>query len=98
MQAVERLSEVLKMIVCPVCHGELALQETSVRCRGCRRSYPIEDGIPVLLDARSNTEPQYLLTAEPVAHLMMKERRDQPVADGEGDENSNCDQREHESP
>jgi len=56
MQAVERIGEVLKMIVCPACHGRLEFTKSSVRCLVCRRSYPIDDGIPVLLIERTGTE------------------------------------------
>ncbi|HEX5236392.1 MAG TPA: Trm112 family protein [Silvibacterium sp.] len=57
------------MIVCPACRGTLkihrgtgTLPETtgaaveSIRCCQCRRSYPIEDGIPVLLIERAQNE------------------------------------------
>ena len=49
----ERIEEVLARLVCPVCHGRLELEGVSVRCAGCGRSYPIEDGIPVLLELRA---------------------------------------------
>jgi hypothetical protein len=39
-----------------------------------------------------------LLTTEALEHLMMEEGGDQPVGDGERDEDSKCNQREHESP
>ena len=45
--------EDLRWIVCPVCHGPLERQPESVRCTGCGRSYPIVDGIPVLLAERA---------------------------------------------
>jgi uncharacterized protein YbaR (Trm112 family) len=61
MQALQRIREVLELIVCPVCHARLSLPEVSledeasfVQCTGCGRRYPIEDGIPVLLEARSS--------------------------------------------
>jgi uncharacterized protein YbaR (Trm112 family) len=45
----ERLLEIL---VCPNCHGEVEYIEAESRivCRGeCRYSYPVRDGIPVML-------------------------------------------------
>ena len=53
--------ELLAIIVCPACHGELALTEggesaqTELVCQGCGLAYPVRDGIPVLLvdEARS---------------------------------------------
>jgi len=47
--------ELLAIIVCPACHGELALVESELVCQGCGLAYPVRDGIPVLLvdEARS---------------------------------------------
>jgi len=54
--------ELLAIIVCPACHGELALAEAGesdaqpeLVCQGCGLAYPVRDGIPVLLvdEARS---------------------------------------------
>lgn len=47
--------ELLRILVCPRCKGELDVRrdpegvETSLDCRACQLSYPIEDGIPVML-------------------------------------------------
>lgn len=43
----------LERLVCPVCHHKLRAGEQAVVCMGCLRSYPVEDGIPVLLAARA---------------------------------------------
>jgi uncharacterized protein YbaR (Trm112 family) len=63
MQASTRILQALEMIVCPVCYGKLRLEESPagpapisgsvVICAGCARHYPVEDGIPVLLEARA---------------------------------------------
>jgi hypothetical protein len=53
--------ELLEIIVCPACHGRLALTEGAAAgqaelvCQGCGLAYPVRDGIPVLLvdEARS---------------------------------------------
>jgi uncharacterized protein len=45
----ERLLEIL---ICPNCHGDIEYIEAESRivCRGeCRYSYPVRDGIPVML-------------------------------------------------
>jgi uncharacterized protein YbaR (Trm112 family) len=52
-------ADLLEILRCPVCKGELALtvlgQEGdeilrgSLACRRCRADYPIDDGIPDLL-------------------------------------------------
>jgi uncharacterized protein YbaR (Trm112 family) len=60
MQTLTRIREAMELIVCPVCHGSLLLQqsaqENAVVCSGCGRRYPIEDGIPILLEARATTK------------------------------------------
>ncbi len=42
-------------LVCPVCFGELRFSESSVECSACGRSYPVVDGIPVLIAERATT-------------------------------------------
>jgi uncharacterized protein len=41
----------LRVIVCPVCKGSLILdhETTTLHCSDCKQSYPVRDGIPVLL-------------------------------------------------
>lgn len=47
--------ELLGILVCPKCESELEVQraqdgeEQSLDCASCRLSYPVEDGIPVML-------------------------------------------------
>jgi uncharacterized protein YbaR (Trm112 family) len=47
------LKQFLDILVCPVpeCGKafKLALDESSLECIGCRRIYPIRNGIPILL-------------------------------------------------
>lgn len=45
-------SAVLKQLACPVCLGELRLEETRFLCALCQRAYPIVDGIPILIPGR----------------------------------------------
>ncbi len=40
-------------LACPVCFGSLRFQEAVVVCTGCARTYPIVDGIPVLIPQRA---------------------------------------------
>jgi len=44
---------VLGQLACPVCLGELRLEGASLVCAGCGRSYPVVDGIPVLIAERA---------------------------------------------
>lgn len=48
--------ELLAIIVCPACHGELVLVDAGesaaqpeLVCQACGLAYPVRDGIPVLL-------------------------------------------------
>jgi uncharacterized protein YbaR (Trm112 family) len=50
-------AEDLRWLACPICHSSLALESSAVRCTGCTRSYPVQDGIPVLLASRAILDP-----------------------------------------
>ena len=43
--------ELLEILVCPLCKAELDLKpdESGLKCRECKRVYPIRDDIPVML-------------------------------------------------
>ncbi len=43
--------ELLDILACPKCKGELTLtpDESELRCAACRLAYRIDDGIPILL-------------------------------------------------
>ncbi|MDR3320435.1 MAG: glycine cleavage system protein H [Desulfovibrio sp.] len=45
--------ELLKILACPICLGDLALLEGNggmgFACEGCRLVYPVRDDIPVML-------------------------------------------------
>lgn len=43
--------ELLAILACPRCKGELEYreQESDLRCQRCRLRYEIRDGIPILL-------------------------------------------------
>ena len=44
-------AELLEILVCPKCKGELEYreQEAVLICRACQLAYPIEDDIPIML-------------------------------------------------
>ncbi len=58
--------ELLEILVCPKCKGELEVrraadgEERSLDCAACKLAYPVEDGIPVMLveEAKSLAEPR----------------------------------------
>ncbi len=39
----------LEIIVCPDCHGDLAVTGEELVCQGCGLAYPVRNDIPVLL-------------------------------------------------
>jgi uncharacterized protein YbaR (Trm112 family) len=41
--------ELLELLVCPIDHGELELEDSHLRCTVCGRTFPIENGIPNML-------------------------------------------------
>jgi uncharacterized protein len=51
--------ELLDMLVCPVCKKPVALTETKLglKCVQCRRVYPIQDDIPIMLVDSATIEP-----------------------------------------
>ena len=57
------IKQLLDLLACPVpeCRKPLTLaaDESSLQCTGCRRIYPVKDGIPVLLqDQAKLPQPQ----------------------------------------
>lgn len=40
-------------LACPVCFAALQFSASTVVCSGCGRSYPVVDGIPVLIPQRA---------------------------------------------
>jgi uncharacterized protein YbaR (Trm112 family) len=39
----------LELLVCPACRAEVRATESGLACQGCRRVFPVRDGIPVML-------------------------------------------------
>jgi uncharacterized protein len=44
-------SELLGILICPNCHGEIDYKEAEavIECRQCHYRYPVRDDIPVML-------------------------------------------------
>ncbi|WP_353073171.1 Trm112 family protein [Tunturiibacter gelidoferens] len=53
MSAQSPPAEDLRYVVCPVCHQKLERVDDVISCKGCRRRYPVVEGIPVLLADRA---------------------------------------------
>jgi uncharacterized protein len=50
--------DLLDILACPVCKTpvDLAQDQSSLKCAQCRRSFPIRDGIPILLVDQATIE------------------------------------------
>lgn len=47
--------ELLDILACPACKGDVKLEEERIVCTECNRRYPIRDGIPVMLIEEAET-------------------------------------------
>jgi uncharacterized protein YbaR (Trm112 family) len=45
--------DLLDILACPACRGEIKLVDDKLVCQSCNRKYPIEDGIPIMLIERA---------------------------------------------
>lgn len=50
-------SDLQEQLACPACYGALCVVEQQVVCSACSRSYPIVDGIPVLIAEQALGNP-----------------------------------------
>jgi uncharacterized protein YbaR (Trm112 family) len=41
--------ELLDILACPFCKGDVELKANKIVCTKCNRKYPVKDGIPVML-------------------------------------------------
>lgn len=52
--------DLLEILVCPSCRGDLDYRpegpNPNLKCKACRRVYPIRDNIPVMLIDESTVE------------------------------------------
>jgi uncharacterized protein YbaR (Trm112 family)/SAM-dependent methyltransferase len=49
----QRSINLAEIIACPKCHGDIAITSNTVNCSICHLSYPIENGIPIMLIDRA---------------------------------------------
>jgi hypothetical protein len=52
--------EFVEMMICPACQSKLRLREdaSAIKCLGCRRVYPIEDDMPMMLPDKAVIEDE----------------------------------------
>lgn len=41
--------DLLEILACPACKGDVLLEGDKIVCKSCRRRYPIKDDIPIML-------------------------------------------------
>jgi len=41
--------ELLEILACPACKGDVKLEDNKIVCVKCGLKYPIKDGIPIML-------------------------------------------------
>lgn len=41
--------ELIQLLVCPACRGALTETDSTLCCETCAVSYPVRDGIPIML-------------------------------------------------
>lgn len=41
--------DLLKILACPACRGEVEYKDEKIVCLKCGRKYPVKSGIPVML-------------------------------------------------
>ena len=50
--------ELLDILMCLFCEGDLELKEdgSGLKCKNCKRVYPIRDGLPIMLKDQATIE------------------------------------------
>ena len=41
--------ELLDILACPDCKGDVLLKDNKIVCKNCAKKYPVRDGVPVML-------------------------------------------------
>lgn len=52
--------EFVEMMICPACQSKVRLREdgSAIKCLGCKRVYPIEDDMPMMLPDKAAIEDE----------------------------------------
>jgi uncharacterized protein YbaR (Trm112 family) len=50
--------EFVEIMICPACQSKVRLREDggAIKCLGCKRVYPIEDDMPMMLPDKATIE------------------------------------------
>ncbi len=41
--------ELIDILACPACKSDVELKDDRIICKGCKRKYPIKNGIPIMI-------------------------------------------------
>ncbi|MDD5059934.1 MAG: Trm112 family protein [Candidatus Omnitrophica bacterium] len=41
--------ELIDILACPACKGDVELAGNKIICKQCKKKYPIRDGVPIML-------------------------------------------------
>lgn len=41
--------ELIDMLACPDCKGDVELKDNKIVCKSCGKKYPVKNGIPVMI-------------------------------------------------
>jgi uncharacterized protein YbaR (Trm112 family) len=50
--------QLLDILVCPACKGDVKLEGNTIVCQACGRRYPVRDGIPIMLIEEAEGGPE----------------------------------------
>jgi len=45
--------ELAEILVCPKCKGAVIIKEKKIICKKCKKYYPIENNVPVMLEEKA---------------------------------------------
>lgn len=48
--------ELLDILACPVCKGDIFEDKQELVCTKCKRRYPVREGIPIMLEEEARFE------------------------------------------
>ena len=48
--------ELIDILCCPACKGDLALIDKKIVCKKCKKKYPVKDGLPIMLIDEAESE------------------------------------------
>jgi hypothetical protein len=48
--------ELIDILCCPACKGDLTLIDKKIVCKKCKKKYPVKDGLPVILIDEAESE------------------------------------------